>query len=1432
MSNAGQAAFTIVGTVVGAYFGQPQLGYALGSLAGQAFFPTKAKIPGLGDNKVTSSTEGAPIALLFGTKRIPGQLGWNGGVTRNRTGGKGGLSGGAGGGYADTGDFLYYLCEGPIAGFTRVWVNGNLRYDARPGASDTQIASNGAFLSHVVTYLGDESQLPDPTLEAKEGVGNVPAFRGIAYVVLNDFDVTELGGRPPQIEFEVLSLGTEGTTVSTEQRTDALFPWTQTVDPRTCTNDHEYSYGLNDWTSDFSVAQAQAVADLGGPLGDLIGWQQAVGSDLYPFDDISPSDKQVLVLNYAASSYRLSFDTIIRPTIHFAYCAQFSAISDQISLYDAFFWNGKRDNGAGVVTQSYQPATYILISPSDTSFVAPPGYVAVQNCIDSPPYFDEPVKTGGCTVYRADTVKIRVRRKVRKPDAPCTPRCQTPYPIFPGNPEFCVIGLLPESILDYSLVSSATFDYVWLSDVFYSSGELITYPRGPVLLASDPDNTEAFWTAAYASAYAAGTMPAGMTYQADRTNPDGLHYPILKKYDWERSPSNTTLTPDDLTVGDIVRALWRRIPGALDAQLNTTQLAKLIHGYAIGRIASTRDCIEPLRSYAFFELPEVNGQLVAELRGQDSILTLTEDDLGARDDGSEHTPLVSVTRTQAAEIPYLIRVHYNNADKDYLDDVANSPRITDSATAILDLEIAISMSATEAAQVADIAIQEAYANREQYAFNLPARADLAGIYPGKTVFLPVNGNSRRARIVSKDYQAPGLLTLQAVRDDDGTYVSYAVAPDSTGATVTPLPGPTYLTVLDLPSLRTTDNDAGVYVSAYWPLGGNGTVIYESKDAGASYTARVAIAEQASQGTIRAALPTGSDTVIDNVTTLAVDLVSGTLTSVDESALPGGANTFALGAAGRWTIIQARDCVLQMDGSYLLGGLLQGLRGTLANRGTSVAGDVIVQLDSRIRRVTESVDEIGQTRLLRGVTFGTALTDAQDVSFVVSGLSYTETATPASVAAALADYLPLTNIDTDTALTANSDARVASQKATKAYVDNKIDTDGALTANSDTKVPSQKAVRTYVSDRLSGLSWKTPAARAATIAALPANTYSNGSSGVGSTLTGNSNGALTAQDGVTLVAGETLLVKDEATASKKGLYTVTQVGDASHPYILTRRTDADSSAELVNATIYVSEGSTLADTQWTCTANATITVGTTALNWAQVGTGSYDLAADIHGATSKATPVDADELALADSAASYGKKKLTWVNLKATLKTYFDTLYVSVTGAVTSVAGRTGAVTLAAADISGLASSATTNTTNASNIASGTLGDGRLSSNVPLKNANNAFTGVQAVTPYRANISGAVSIDIGATAKSNNLHLTLTGNVTSFALTNVPDGAVLNIRLIQDATGNRTWVPPVAFHFASGTSTTLSTAATAWDLISAEYGATEGTYAAAFSKGLG
>lgn len=108
-------------------------------------------------------------------------------------------------------------------------------------------------------------------------------------------------------------------------------------------------------------------------------------------------------------------------------------------------------------------------------------------------------------------------------------------------------------------------------------------------------------------------------------------------------------------------------------------------------------------------------------------------------------------------------------------------------------------------------------------------------------------------------------------------------------------------------------------------------------------------------------------------------------------------------------------------------------------------------------------------------------------------------------------------------------------------------------------------------------------------------------------------------------------------------------------------DPNSSEQINGATTLV-----IADGGWcfiVCTGTAFRAVAVT------VGS---SIEAAIHAASSKATPVDADEIGLIDSAASWGLKKLTWANIKATLKTYFDTLYYSIGGTDTTVAdGGTG-----------------------------------------------------------------------------------------------------------------------------------------------------------------
>lgn len=126
---------------------------------------------------------------------------------------------------------------------------------------------------------------------------------------------------------------------------------------------------------------------------------------------------------------------------------------------------------------------------------------------------------------------------------------------------------------------------------------------------------------------------------------------------------------------------------------------------------------------------------------------------------------------------------------------------------------------------------------------------------------------------------------------------------------------------------------------------------------------------------------------------------------------------------------------------------------------------------------------------------------------------------------------------------------------------------------------------------------------ATAAVLPSTgaiIYNNGDSGEGATLTRFENGALGAIDGVTNIVGDRILVKNQASALQNGIYTVTAVGSGGAPYILTRATDLDASAEfLYNVAVTVTAGTANAGKQFKNTSASAPTIGTTAISFGEV-----------------------------------------------------------------------------------------------------------------------------------------------------------------------------------------------------------------------------------------
>lgn len=402
----------------------------------------------------------------------------------------------------------------------------------------------------------------------------------------------------------------------------------------------------------------------------------------------------------------------------------------------------------------------------------------------------------------------------------------------------------------------------------------------------------------------------------------------------------------DVAVGEILAQFDE---GDHDA----SALDGLVPGYALDRIMSAREAIQPLELAYFFDSIESGARITFRHRG--GVLPVA--DLGSND-AVEVRPgeaLLTLTRGQETELPRSAKVRYIGSSGEYRQLSAESRRLVGASGRVSETSLPIMLEGGQAGQIAETLLHETWVARERAKFTLPP--SWLALEPGDILSLTTGERSTLYRLT--EIGNDGAREVEARAIDPSVYQvgRTVLRPDI--APGSPVVGSASAVFLDLPLLRGDEPENAGYVALTqtpWP----GQMAVFRSPGSDGFRLATTIPAPVVIGTTLAPLQPGPEGRLDRGTLLTVQCASGSLQSVSDAALLDGANVAAVqGANGTWEVIQFQSAELVGDRTYVLSGLLRGQAGTEDAMAEVVpAGATFVLLDGAVGLVDLGPDQVG------------------------------------------------------------------------------------------------------------------------------------------------------------------------------------------------------------------------------------------------------------------------------------------------------------------------------------------------------------------------------------------------------------------------------------------------------------------------------------------
>ena len=366
------------------------------------------------------------------------------------------------------------------------------------------------------------------------------------------------------------------------------------------------------------------------------------------------------------------------------------------------------------------------------------------------------------------------------------------------------------------------------------------------------------------------------------------------------------------------------------------------------------------------------------MRGRASVATLAIDDLVSTREGEA----LELVRAQETELPQALKWQVARADEDYDAALVEARRITVDTTRIASESFPMAIPPEEAERRCRRALMEAWIGRESATFRLPP--SWLALDPADVIRLVHDGRELELRLVSvADSDGRG---IEAVRQDRAAYDLPPGDPRPATLTRSVVFGAPDVVLLDLPQLSEDQPAHRPVVAAHavpWP--GEMTVFRSPGADG--FALLTTFGNRARIGTLVSDFYRGPTSRFDIGNALVVDLLSGTLESVTDVALFGGANALAVeSAAGQWEIVQAGAAELIAPSRYSLTRLLRGQRGTEHAMGNPApTGARVVVLDAGLTSLPIAEADLGLPWNWR---VGPAARAVSDASYAALGFTPT------------------------------------------------------------------------------------------------------------------------------------------------------------------------------------------------------------------------------------------------------------------------------------------------------------------------------------------------------------------------------------------------------------------------------------------------------------